>query len=152
MTDKKAKKLGEVLAFAVVGIDTFKKGRDGFKKVWSESEIDDLIKTNENHVSALEELIDSLENSEAGMKKSKATGKKLSSMRDMYIGDEWDDPIELFEWFGFFQGAAVVHWSLIEGFAEKEGDEKMKETASEVLGYHRKLFEKVNESIKGSVK
>lgn len=152
MANKKAKKLGEVLAFSEVGVDTFKKGREGFKKVWDESYIDDLISINEEHVSSLKALINKLDESEAGINKSQATGEKLTSMRNMYIGDEWDDPIELFEWFGFFEGAAIVHWSLIEGFAEKGDDSEMKEVASKALDYHRELFEKVNKSIKSSVK
>lgn len=108
MANKKAKKLGEVLAFSKVGIDTFKKGEEGFKKVWDESYIDELVSINEDHASSLETLINSLDESEAGISKSKATGEKLTSMRNMYIGDDWDDPIELFEWFGFFEGAAIV--------------------------------------------
>lgn len=152
MDNKKAKKLGEVLAFSNVGIDTFEKGREGFNKVWDESKIEKLIEVNKKHAEALEDLIGKLENSEAGMKKAEATGGKLSKMRDMYIGDDWDDPIELFEWFGFFQGAAIVHWSLIEGFGETENDDEIKEIASKALDYHKDFFAKVNQNIKESIK
>lgn len=148
---KKSKKLGEVLAFANVGVDTFEKGREGLVKVWDESEVEGLITTNKEHAESIKELINKSDMSDAGIDKSKATGEKLSSMRDMYIGDEWDDPIELCEWLGFFEGAAIVHWSLIKGFAEKEKDEDMEEVSDKAIEYHNRLFEKVNETIKNSL-
>lgn len=150
--EKKAKKLGEVLAFARVGQDTFTNGKIGLVKVWDDSEVDDLIEVNKNHDESIESLISKLDESEVGLDKAKATGEKLMKMRDMYIGDDWDDPIEMFEWLGFFQGAAIVHWSLIKGFAEKEGDGEMEDLANKVISYHRDLFERVNESIRESVK
>ncbi|MEX1014562.1 MAG: hypothetical protein WDZ80_05370 [Candidatus Paceibacterota bacterium] len=143
--EKKAKKLGEVLAFAGVGIDTLEKGKEGFLKSWDETKINKLIEINKSHQKKLESVIESLETREIGMKKADATSEKLSKMRDMYIGDEWDDNIELFEWSGFFEGAAIVHWSLIKGAAE--GNEELKSLVEEADKYHRDLFEEVNESI-----
>ncbi|MEX1014778.1 MAG: hypothetical protein WDZ80_06485 [Candidatus Paceibacterota bacterium] len=152
MTEKKLKKLGEVLAFARVGTDTFNKGKEGLVKAWGEEKVNELIKSTESHTESIEKVINGIDGSETGLIKAEATGEKLSTMRDLYIKDEWDDPIEMFEWLGFFQGAAIVHWSLIEGFGEKEEDNQIKELANEIKPFHQKLFEEVDNSIKESIK
>lgn len=151
MKEKKAKKLGEVLAFARVGKETFQRAKDGLVTVWDESKVNGIIDELNSHIEEIESVINSLEENEIGLKKAGATEEKLSSMRDMYIGDEWDDPIEVFEWLGFFQGAAIIHWVLIAGFAESESDDELASLADKMEEYHRNLFEIVSDSIKKTV-
>jgi hypothetical protein len=50
--------------------------------------------------------------------KAVKTVEKLQKMRDIYLQDRWDDPIEIFEWLSFFEGAAMAHWGLIRGVSE----------------------------------
>ncbi len=44
--------------------------------------------------------------------KVEKTHAKLSSMMELYIGDEWDNPVEVLEWSSFFSGAAAAHAAL----------------------------------------
>jgi hypothetical protein len=50
--------------------------------------------------------------------KANGTGTKLMKMRDIYIADQWRKPSEIAEWLGFFEGAAYVHWNLVDGAGE----------------------------------
>lgn len=40
------------------------------------------------------------------------TTNKLNSMMELYIGEKWDDPIEVLEWSSFFAGAAAAHCAI----------------------------------------
>ena len=62
-------------------------------------------------------------------------------MRDMYVGDQWDNTTELLEWSGFFEGAAVVHWALVRGAAEGMNDETLMTLAEEGKNYRYELLE-----------
>lgn len=44
--------------------------------------------------------------------KVEKTHAKLSHMMEIYIGDEWDNPVEVLEWSSFFSGAAAAHAAL----------------------------------------
>lgn len=44
--------------------------------------------------------------------KVEKTHAKLSSMMELYIGDEWSNPVEVLEWSSFFSGAAAAHAAL----------------------------------------
>lgn len=44
--------------------------------------------------------------------KVEKTHAKLSNMMEIYIGDEWDNPVEVLEWSSFFSGAAAAHAAL----------------------------------------
>lgn len=46
--------------------------------------------------------------------KYKRTTAKLAGMMETYIGEKWDDPIELSEWCGFHLGAGLVHAALVQ--------------------------------------
>jgi hypothetical protein len=82
--------------------------------------------------------------------KAEKTGEKLMKMRDLYVGDEWDNATELMEWSGFFEGAAVVHWALVKGAAEALNDEGFIMLAQEGVNYHYELLE-LAESELGSI-
>lgn len=108
-----AKKLGEVLAFAVVGKETFEKGKDAFVSVLGKEVFDEMIVETTKRIAAIEAL--AMENNAEEIVNTKlaGTGRKLREMRDLYVADQWDNPTELLEWSGFFEGAAVVHWALV---------------------------------------
>ncbi len=46
------------------------------------------------------------------LQKVDKTSQKLHHMMDFYVGDEWDNPIEVLEWSSFFAGAAAAHCAL----------------------------------------
>jgi hypothetical protein len=85
--------------------------------------------------------------SEVTMKKLEGTGKKLRDMRDMYIGDEWDNATELIEWSGFFEGAAIVHFALVRGAADKLGSSELSALANEAIDFHYQVLEKAESEL-----
>ena len=62
--------------------------------------------------------------------KAVRTKDKLAKMRDLYLGEKWNDTGELFEWFSFFEGASYGHWMVIKGLAETSEDTAMAELAA----------------------
>lgn len=115
MNEFTSKKLGEVLAFSTAGIEIINRGEKGLREIFND-ELDEILDVFKSHS---EKLRDISSDNEVTKKKSQKTHNKLMKMAEMYIGDEWDDPAEMMEWFGFFEGAAVVHWMLVKGFARK---------------------------------
>jgi hypothetical protein len=138
MNEFTAKKLGEVLAFASIGIETSVFGGEGVDGyVSSLSTIKDSIHAIADRAGVLELV----------MMKLEKTGEKLRKMRDMYVGDEWDNPTELLEWSGFFEGAAVVHASLLQGAAEEMGHSELQAIATQSLNHHKSIFNQVTDQL-----
>jgi hypothetical protein len=140
MNEFSAKKLGEVMAFAKVGNDTISKGFEGFRKLFTEVKLEDLKKENESHISAIESILEDQSLKDIMHKKVEGTSTKLSAMRDLYVKDEWDNPAELCEWLGFFEGAAVVHWTLVKGIAESLTNKPLEELADGAIIFHEELL------------
>lgn len=128
------------MAFAKVGNDTLEKGAEGFSKVFMDQKLADLHKKNEEHLAAVLKIATEAKVTEITLPKAKATAEKLSQMRDLYVKDEWDNPTELCEWFGFFEGAAVVHWTLVKGVAEAIGSEELEKLADDAIIHHEELL------------
>lgn len=132
-----AKKLGEVLAFAEVGQDTIEKGYEALVSVLGEDLTNDFREKNHNQAEIISALADAESVSETVKTKTEKTGEKLKKMRDLYVGDEWDNPTELLEWSGFFEGAAIVHWRLVSGVAETLNNDELKKLAEEGIALHQ---------------
>ncbi len=145
MNEFTAKKLGEVLAFCQVGAETMEKGKQAFASALSDQDIDALVTTLSEQAQKIESLT---ENKDVTMTKAEATGKKLRAMRDLYVGDEWDNPAELMEWSGFFEGAAVVHWDLVIGASEVLNNEELKDLAMTGRAFHHDLFHAASGALK----
>lgn len=145
MNEFTAKKLGEILAFTDVGIETFTRGESAFGEVLGE----DTVKQSEKTLRAQKDLIHTIADRasvlETVLTKLEKTSDKLRAMRDLYVGEEWSNPIELLEWSGFFEGAAVVHASLLQGAAEEIGHSELISVANECHSFHKQLFEKAIE-------
>lgn len=139
MNEFSAKKLGEVLAFADVGLDTIERGMSALGEV-----LGDELESIKNEIISHKDLIHSIADEahvlEIVMKKLESTGEKLRKMRDLYVGDEWDNPTELLEWSGFFEGAAVVHWQLVKGVASSVSHSALSSLAERALDLHKKLL------------
>ncbi|MEX0918549.1 MAG: hypothetical protein WDZ85_01110 [Candidatus Paceibacterota bacterium] len=147
MNEFSAKKLGEVLAFATVSLETGEKGEVALREALGDDLFNDLIDRNQNYRQTINHLAEKYEVTGIVNKKLDGTGFKLRNMRDTYIGDDWDNPVEQLEWSGFFVGAAIVHWDLITGVAEKLNDEKITDLATDALAFHRRLFEIVENKL-----
>ncbi len=142
MNEFTAKKLGEVLAFAVVGIETFKKGHSALVSVWGEKTVENIISRNESHRESILKIAKENGVEDVVNKKLDGTGIKLREMRDLYVGDQWDNPTELLEWFGFFEGACIVHWELVKGAGEATGHTEITLLAKEAFEFHEEIFKK----------
>jgi hypothetical protein len=142
------KKLGEVLAFSRIGKETFERGRSAMTRVFGSDEVEALIEAN----NGLAERI-SIFAEESGVKddvekKCASTEKKLRDMRDEYVGDNWDNETELLEWSGFFEGASIVHFTLVSGAAEKSGNAAFMHIAADGLVLHRKILTQAETTLK----
>ncbi|MDB5204009.1 MAG: hypothetical protein JWP09_37 [Candidatus Taylorbacteria bacterium] len=140
MNEFTAKKLGEVLAFAKIGNETIVKAMTVFEELFSKTEIDGFIAKNNAHAEALVAFAKAQNVSEIVLPKSEKTGAKLVAMRDAYVGDEWNNPSEVFEWWGFFGGAALAHWNLVKGVGETLNDDVLTALAFDALGFHESLY------------
>ncbi|MBA3732794.1 hypothetical protein H0W91_00230 [Patescibacteria group bacterium] len=142
MNEFTAKKLGEVLAFAKVGQETLEKGQSALSSVLGEDEVEKMTSACEEHQEVIMSLAKAENVEEVVTKKMEATSEKLRKMRDLYVGEQWDNPTELLEWSGFFEGAALVHWSLVKGAGEAKNDPKLVDLAKIGFDFHQKFLDK----------
>lgn len=143
-----AKKIGEVLAFCRVGIETIDHGKGALEQAFGgEAHVSRIRAGLSDHAAQLASVGKDQETASITFEKADRTGSKLKEMRDTYIGDEWDNPAELLEWLGFFEGAAIIHWALVLGVAEKQKDPSLKEIARAGIGFHRDLLNQVKRAI-----
>lgn len=141
MNEFVAKKLGEVLAFNQVGTDTYEKGGDALIATLGAERFADAEEKNRIHGEAVMKIATDAGMIDVTLAKAEKTGEKLKQMRDLYVGDQWDNATELMEWSGFFEGAAIVHWALVRGAAEGMNDETLLELSNEGVNWHYELLE-----------
>ncbi len=142
MNEFTAKKLGEVLAFATVGKETFEKGREAMSSVLGKEMVENYIMEYDKHSEEISKIAKNSKVEDIVTKKLKGTGKKLREMRDLYVGKEWDNSTELLEWSGFFEGAATVHWSLVKGAGQATNHDEITELSDKALVLHQGLLER----------
>jgi hypothetical protein len=141
MNEFVAKKLGEVLAFNRIGTETIEKGRTALVEALGMEKVEDMLEKNRIHGEEVMRVA-----TEAGMiditlAKADKTMEKLQKMRDLYVGDAWNNATELMEWSGFFEGAAIAHWTLVRGAAEGMNNEGLMVLAEEAVNWHYELLE-----------
>ena len=136
-----AKKIGEVVAFCTVGSDTLAKGGDILAVHLGDALALDIIEKNTLYKEALLHIVASSDMAAVTEAKATKTGDKLTAMREMYIGDQWSNPVEIFEWSGFFYGAAIVHFAIVRGAAEALGNESLLELANEAITWNYEILE-----------
>ncbi len=148
MNEFTAKKLGEVLAFATVGLETFEIGQEALASVLGESDLSRFTADFDRHREILEQIAEKEEVSEIVQKKQEATETKLKAMRDLYIGEQWDNPTEILEWSGFFEGAAIVHWCLVDGAGQGTENVELMDLAEDATIVHKDLLEAIEELLR----
>jgi hypothetical protein len=144
MNEFTAKKLGEVLAFCTVGIETIQKAGKPFSDMVSDEFVAEYIEKNTVHAEELKALAAIGEKSEVTLTKHERTADKLRKMRELYIGDQWENPVEVLEWLGFFEGAAQVHWALVQGAGKIMESDALIALAAEGEEVHHQFLEKVS--------
>lgn len=136
-----AKKMGEVLAFNRIGTETLEKGRVALVEALGEATVIDQEEKNKIHGEEIIRIATEAGVIDITLAKADKTEQKLRSMRDLYVGEEWHNAVELLEWNGFFQGAAVVHWALVRGAGETLDNEALITLANEAFNYHSELLD-----------
>jgi hypothetical protein len=141
MNEFAAKKLGEVLAFAKEGNTIIEKAKKVFGEFLSEDDLQETLKGGLGHIDAInayaaEKKVTAIVEAEA-----EKTATKIVSMRDIYIGSEWDVHSEVFEWWGFFGGGVIAHWNLMKGVAESLEDDGLVELCYIAIAYHENLYD-----------
>lgn len=144
MNNYTAKKIGEVLAFQQIMIETIARGRKALDEAYGSSRVDEILVKSEKFEDAIEAEAKTAGVEEAVIAKAEATSGKLRSMQELYIGDEWDNPVELLEWSGFFHGAGVAHASLAKGASEALSLETLKSLSLEIFQFHHNLLHETN--------
>ncbi len=144
-------KVGEVLAFAQVGSETLGKGKEALESVFRQEDLKVFYNAGEEHAEKIREICQEAGILEQAQDKASSTGNKLRSMRDLYLKDEWEDPAEILEWLGFFEGAAIIHWALVEEGAKESESNGLQDLAEQGLEYHRDLFTHVEKAIRSTV-
>ena len=143
MNEFVAKKIGEVLAFTVVGNDTINQGRNALMAELGIEVLQDMEDKNNLHGAQLRNIAEEWGVLDTTLAKAEKTAEKLKKMRDLYVADQWDNATELFEWSGFFEGAAIVHWGLVRGAAQTLNHEVLLTLAEEAVTTHYELLEKM---------
>jgi hypothetical protein len=151
MNEILAKKIGEIMAFSIVGEETLKMGKSALEQAMTKEEIEQLAS---NMRAQFEELnaLDKDDLVEVIDKKTQATRCKLQSMRDEYVGDEWGNPMEILEWLGFFEGAAIIHFSLVASASDKFGMADLNQVVLKGLAFHEARLNQVKKLIEKLVK
>jgi hypothetical protein len=139
-----AKKIGEVLAFCRVGIETLVKGRNALSPILAVGQTITQIEEQEKTILA---LVDAHAIGDVTLPKAEKTADKLRVMRDMYVADQWDNPTELLEWLGFFEGAAIVHFGVTAGVSNATKDQVIKDLSAHAIHFHQELLETVRKEL-----
>jgi hypothetical protein len=61
------------------------------------------------------------------------TFTKLEKMMELYVGDEWDNPVEVLEWLSFYSGSASAHASFTLGGLDVMESQEANEAISNQL-------------------
>lgn len=144
MNEFVAKKMGEVVAFERIGIETMERTEAAFMTIFGAEQMGAIVERRQHRIRAVLGAAEEAGIAEVTNAKAEKTAQKLTNMRDMYIGDEWENEAEIAEWLGFFEGAAWVHWSLVEGAAEARGLAALTAVATEAVTEHQNLLNAVS--------
>lgn len=147
MNEFTGKKLGEVLAFCQVGEETFKMGVEALTEKLGAEFVTDYIERSNMYFESVKKFAEAGGVLEVTMTKLEATGAKLRSMRDMYVGDQWGNATELLEWSGFFEGAAIVHFALVRGVAMELDNSELLNCVNEAISFHYEVLEKAESEL-----
>ncbi|PIT92488.1 MAG: hypothetical protein COU08_02150 [Candidatus Harrisonbacteria bacterium CG10_big_fil_rev_8_21_14_0_10_42_17] len=138
MNEKTAKKIGEAYAFAQVCDELYQKTPGVLEDLLDTHARDISEKTREQR-KKLETVSEEVK--EIVLAKAEKTSKKITTMGNLYVGDDWDDPAEVLEWLSFFLGGAIIHWQLIKGSASERENREFETIANEGVQYYTTLFE-----------
>ncbi|MEX0910413.1 MAG: hypothetical protein WDZ73_01525 [Candidatus Paceibacterota bacterium] len=149
MNEFTAKKLGEVMAFINTGASQFLLATDALVEVLGQDFITEASEVYDEHKKALNQIVLQSDLKEVILTKAEKTEVKLKSMSDLYMQkpEDWQDPAEVIEWLGFFEGGAIVHFKLAEAAAEQLGLTEIIDFASKGVKWHQDFLLKLEQAI-----
>jgi hypothetical protein len=137
------KKMAEVQAFANLSTEILNRSGEVF------------VEQAPKVASALKDINQDLKNKFANSSESEVfetklakTIDKLTTMMELYIGDEWDNPVEVLEWLSFYSGAAAAHAALVAGALEVTGSAD-KAVFIKLSDDFRKILDEVMSTLNG---
>lgn len=145
MNEKTAKKIGEAYAFAQVLEDTASKVPGVVQELFGDY-ASDIASVTASQKSGLDGALEGTDFLDVVHQKADKTVTKIATMADTYVGDEWDNPVEVLEWMSFFVGAALVHWQLILGSGKELGHEKLTTATQEGVTYYENLLSEIRKT------
>ncbi len=148
MDEKLAKKTGEIKAFTLLGIELFQKSKTALEEVFGSDGVNQIVHDLETHLEKINTEIERTEFASIIEEKTQKTKEKVGGMEETYIADKWDDPTELCEWLGFFEGAALVHFNLVSALSVNKNLDTLTRIADEGTLFHHNLLDKIKDSIK----
>lgn len=135
MNEFTARKLGEVIAFSNVGLELVERSGDAFTAAMGEKM---AIQFREELKGFADVAIQ--HGNDLTTTKAEKTTDKLRNMMEAYIGDEWNNPVEIMEWLSFFTAAGAAHWALVSGAAYVAGATDLDKVSTEAKDrYHAYL-------------
>lgn len=138
MNEFTVKKLAEVQAFIQTGKTICEKGNS---YAGTASQVVAIIEATDKVELAAAIPEDHKELFSAKVEK---TNEKLQKMMDLYVGDEWDNPVEVLEWTSFFAGAGAAHAGLTKSATESSNPDISKSLGSLEQAYKDMLDEVID--------
>lgn len=83
--------------------------------------------------------------------KTAKTTAKLQHMMDLYIGDEWDNPVEVLEWSSFYAGAGAAH-SALTGAAADGVDAGLASRLEALTDTYQQLLQAVMDGLRAAAR
>lgn len=147
MNEFVAKKLGEVLAFIRSSKDTFNRGTGVLTAALGAQKMEDIAEKNRLYSEEIVRIaiegavIDTVEN------KAGQDVAELAGMRDLYLGQNWEEVNEILEWSSFVEGASIAHWALIRGAAESLNHTGLLTLCEEAVNWHYEILEMIESEL-----
>jgi ElaB/YqjD/DUF883 family membrane-anchored ribosome-binding protein len=147
MNTKTAKKVGEAHAFLEALNNLYRNYENVMTDVFQGSP-DEHIGAHSKLQQLLQDVSRENDQEDVMTEKSSKTVVKIEKMGETYVGDEWDNPVEVVEWLSFLLGAAVVHWQVIAGSAESSEQTTFIATTKSGLEHLKSMFSELEKKAK----
>lgn len=135
------KTLGNLLALAEVGSETYEKSKVSLEERLGEKELEDLIEKNNIHAEEIRRIAEKTgKEGEVEALRGKASGK-LRQMRDIYMGEKYSSSEDVLEWLSIFSGISYGEWSLLKGLGEKDNDMDILTISEEAINFHHNTLD-----------
>jgi hypothetical protein len=131
-----AKKLAEVQAFINLGASILDRSGENFNAA-----APIIAQDLHFHKPDISGLVSASELAEVFTAKVQKTTAKVTQMMELYIGNDWDDPVEVLEWLSFYSGAAAAHAALVASALKTLGMTSEQQELADISDAFSRLLE-----------